>query len=60
MPKFEWGVTLVIERQKCVPLTIEAETLEEAEKKIFDAVPCIGLSGVTELTKEVLNNFFSY
>lgn len=35
MPKFEWGVTLVMERQKCVPLTIEAETLEEAEKKIL-------------------------
>lgn len=33
MPKFEWGVTLVMERQKCVPLTIEAETLEEAQRK---------------------------
>ena len=33
MPKFEWGVTLVMERQKCVPLIIEAETLEEAQRK---------------------------
>lgn len=35
MPKFEWGVTLVMERQKCVPLIIEAKTLEEAEKKVL-------------------------
>ena len=35
MPKFEWGVTLVMERQKCVSLIIEAETLEEVEKKIL-------------------------
>lgn len=34
MPKFEWGVTLVMERQKCVPLIVEAQTLEDAKKKI--------------------------
>lgn len=33
MPKFEWGVTLVMERRKCVPLIIEAETLEDAQLK---------------------------
>ena len=41
-------------------LTPVTNQLSEAEKKIFVAVPCIGLSGVTELTKEVLINFFSY
>ena len=41
-------------------LTPVTNQLSEAEKKIFVAVPCIGLSGITELTKEVLVNFFSY
>lgn len=49
MPKFEWGVTLVMERQKCVPLIIEAETLEKAEKKVLTLFD--GYSYRLDLTK---------
>lgn len=36
MPKFKWGVSLIMECQKTVLLDIEANTLGEAYAKIFE------------------------
>lgn len=41
-------------------LTPITNQLTETEKKAFDVVPCVGMSGITELTKETLVNFFQY